>query len=714
VVIVLDLEPVLKLTTATPVVSENGVSFIVKVERQDQVDLSAPLVVNLSASLGLTVPLTVTIPATKASETFTVNIVDNAKLEGSRTATIQATGNLIAAGNLSITITDHEKLTVTVNKASILENAGPNAAVGTVTRGNTENPDLALVVFLSSSDLTELKVPASVTIPAGQLSATFQIEAVNDPILDGTQTVIITATSAGYIDGTVSINVLDHEPPVLTGPTSATPLSKPTITWTALAGAIRYDVWISNLTTGVSQTVRNIAVPTNSFVPPENLGIGRYRVWVRAIDAQEQSGFWSLGRDFYVNTPAVIRSPASTVANAERSFPTITWSAIPDATKYELWVNNLTTNKSQVIYRVGAAALSTTSFRSATDLGSGIYKAWVRGLNAQGEAGLWSTAVVFTVLAPPAIIQPVGGGTFDRTPTFTWTSIKGATNYDVWVGDATTRAIVIRNQFVQGTSLTALQDMPVGEYRIWVRAQNDSVFSAWSVPTEFSVGLPPEFTSAKTVGTPAKPQFTWTTIAGTETYELWVTNITANVRVIHHTTLTKTTYTSATALPAGTYRAWVRAVGTMGEVTAWSSPITLVIAASGASDGSLDAFRTVVLPSRSIDDGTLTPEDSPTERPEVVVNDSEPENNLVDTAAGIGELLSVDQRMSANNVQPATTVEAECDAIMSDWQSADWWVETPENPEQETLSSATTLAASVGLFVRRSRDSDDRQKRRIN
>ncbi|MEJ7594549.1 MAG: RsmE family RNA methyltransferase [Planctomycetaceae bacterium] len=459
-------------------------------------------------------------------------------------------------------------------------------------------------------------MPATVTIPAGQSSITFFIDAVNDPGLDGPQNVAITATSAGYVSGTVGVTVLDHEPPVLTGPTATTPSSKPTITWNALPGALRYDVWVTNLTAGIAQIVRDIDVPTNSFVPPENLGIGRYRVWVRAIGNLEVAGFWSKGRDFFINTPATITSPAPTTIIAGSSFPTITWSAIPDAVKYEVWVNNLTTGQFLVINRTGTAALSTTSYVSTENLPSGTYRIWVRGLNSSGEAGLWSAPTTHTVLAPPVITQPLGGGTFDTTPTLSWTAITGATSYDVYVADAKTKVVVLRNKFVTTTAYTATKDIAVGEYQWWVRAQSGNSYSAWSAPSTFSIGLPPKITSVRTVGTPAKPQFSWTTIAGTERYELSVNNKATTLRVIYETNLTTTTYTSPTILPAGTYRVWVRAVSTMGETTAWSTAVDLVIAASELRQDSVDSAQTTILASWILDDGPLSPDGSRTEHPE--------------------------------------------------------------------------------------------------
>lgn len=711
---VTDQEPILRVSTLTPTVAENGVSFNVTVTRLDQTPaaLLLPQVVNLTADPGLTVPLTVTIPANEDKVTFSVNIVDNARLDGTRTSSITASGPGIQSGSLAISITDYETLTLTVDKTSFLENAGSKAAVGTVTRSNTENLSLPLVVTLSSSDETELTVPATVTIPAGQVSVNFFIAAINDPDLDGPQAVTITAMAAGYVSGTIGVTVEDHEPPVLTGPTSTTVSPRPQVTWNHIPGALRYDVWVSNLSSGVSQLLRNVNVTSNTFTPPENLGIGRYRVWVRAIDSLERPGFWSYARDFTINTAPAITSPAPTVVIANSQFPKITWSAVADATRYELWVNNLTTGTALVINKTGVNALSTTSYVSTEGLGSGTYRIWVRGKNGQGEFGLWSAPITHTVLAPPVITQPNTGGTFDRTPTFAWTATTGATSYDLWVGNANTNAIVLRNQFVTTTQLNAPNDMPVGEYRVWVRAQSGNSYSAWSNPTSFSIGLPPKITSATTVGSGnAAPKISWTTISETETYELWVNNA-AGVRVIHFTNLTTATYTSPTNLPSGTYRIWVRAVSRMGETTAWSTPVNLTIASGESQPLDRTTGQTTILASMILDDvsenlepvsssETLVVEDTATGPVQVEMSKATPIQAAVLPAPVEG-------------TEPGPAVVAAQDEVMSQWQSADWWVESSEPADRQELDGTAALAASLGLFVRSPKKSDERRKRILN
>ena len=710
-VTVLDYEPVLVVSTLTPTVAENAGTFAAKISRQgiEAADLSNSLIVNLTAGPGLTVPATVTIPSGLTEMTFSVGIIDNKLLDGNRSSSITASKNFYASGTVAIAITDYESVIITLNKSSFPENAGSKAAIATVHRSDTDNLGQSLLVALESSDATELRVPATVTIPAGQASVTFFVEAVDDSEIDGAKNVVITASTLGYVTGTAAVVVLDYEPPVLTGPNATTTSSRPTISWNAIAGTLRYDIWIDNLSTGVSQLLRNINVPTNSYVPPENLGIGRYRVWVRAVDQLEMPGVWSAARDFYINTSPTITSPKQDSPLVTGKFPAVVWSAVPDATKYELWVDNITNGRVRVIYRAGTSALNTTSYISTEGLGSGTYQIWVRALNTKGEAGSWSVPVTTKVVASPVILQPADEGTFDRTPAFTWTAITGATNYDVWISDSKTNVVVFRDKFVKTTSFTATKDMAFGNYNIWVRAQNGSSFSVWSVTKNFSVGLPPQITSLKTVGTPAKPQFNWTGIADTDRYELWVNNSATHVRVLYKTDLTDSTYTSPTALPKGTYRVWVRAVSTMGEMTAWSTPVDLVITSLEFSEDSASLVHVSSMVSVSENSGLLTPDGSSAERPDVMV--SAPDAQTTNQFAVATRPSAVDVAISVNAAESAQQFAVDHDTVMSELPLAGWWADDSVPSHGNEIHSAAALAASVGFMVRRNSASADRRKR---
>ncbi len=110
---------------------------------------------------------------------------------------------------------DAPTLTVTIDRISMSENGG--TAVGTVTRNLSTSASPTLLVRLTSNDLTEATVPATVTIPAGAASITFPITAVDDSIGDGTQTVLISATvdpqPSDYFSVPGTILVLDDDFP---------------------------------------------------------------------------------------------------------------------------------------------------------------------------------------------------------------------------------------------------------------------------------------------------------------------------------------------------------------------------------------------------------------------------------------------------------------------------------------------------------------------
>jgi PKD repeat protein len=105
-------------------------------------------------------------------------------------------------------------LSVSILANSISENGGSSQAIVMRSSGTSES----LVVNLTSSDTSEAMVPASITIPAGSDSVTFTVTAVDDAVLDGFQTVTITAAAAGATGGMDVIEVLDDEsnnqPPV--------------------------------------------------------------------------------------------------------------------------------------------------------------------------------------------------------------------------------------------------------------------------------------------------------------------------------------------------------------------------------------------------------------------------------------------------------------------------------------------------------------------
>lgn len=668
---VIDVEPEIVLTQPDQAtLFENDGSFVMNVRRINTSDLSADLVVSLSVSgdsTAVSMPLQAVIPAGLGSTDVIVILNDNTLL-GDRSIVINGISAGTIPGALPLTIHDHETVQLSLSRSSFLENAGVSGAIGTVTRTNTDN-GLDLIVSLSSSDLTELTVPAAVTIPAGQASVSFSVTAVNDPDLDGPQQVLVSAEATGYQPSAVSVTVLDHEPPVISEPSATTTAPRPTITWNLIPGATSYDMQIAAISAGVNTFIVRSGLTVNSFTPSENLGIGRYRVWVRAYDQFETPGFWSTPRDFFVQTAPVITAPAQTGNVAAATFPEISWTAVADAARYHLWVNNLTTGKAQV---VNVTDLVTTSFKSAVNLGPGTYRAFVKAFNAQNEGGVWSLAKDFTVLAPPVITLPTSGSSFDRTPTFSWIAALGAKYYDLYVSDAATKTVVLRNQATTGTSLTAVRDFAFGNYEMWMRTVGTTHVSPWSAVRRFSIGAPPVVTSpAANRLVSSKPTFTWTAVGDTERYELWVAPAASPQQsVIRLTNLTTTSFTPASSIPAGTYRVWVKAVSNMGESSAWSAGVTFTIASS-------DAAQPIMPIAAAPLNTSLELLAQPAAARRSNVTNAKPTT----TAAQSTEVatVAVARTETAAPQQNGSRDTATVDSIMEQWDAADWWLASDLN-----------------------------------
>ncbi|TDU71099.1 uncharacterized protein YjiK [Prosthecobacter fusiformis] len=117
-------------------------------------------------------------------------------------------------GTTGLGVTASLSLTLDITPTSFSESAVNPAAAATVTRsGDTTD---ALVVNLSSSDTSEATVPATVTILAGEDSASFDVTAIDDSFPDGNKPVIITATATDANSGTFNLTVNDDADVVTT------------------------------------------------------------------------------------------------------------------------------------------------------------------------------------------------------------------------------------------------------------------------------------------------------------------------------------------------------------------------------------------------------------------------------------------------------------------------------------------------------------------
>ena len=155
----------------------------------------------------LTVPATVIIPVGQKSIGFLVTIIDDTLLNGPAAVTVFA--STATYGNTSSIITVHDNETATLGVTLPASGWEGQTLAGTVTLSGTMAS--ATVVLLTSSDTSELTLPASVTIPIGSTSGSFTAALVANGLHTGPKAVTVTASASGLANATAATTVNDSD-----------------------------------------------------------------------------------------------------------------------------------------------------------------------------------------------------------------------------------------------------------------------------------------------------------------------------------------------------------------------------------------------------------------------------------------------------------------------------------------------------------------------
>ncbi|GAB5442847.1 MAG: hypothetical protein Fues2KO_31960 [Fuerstiella sp.] len=539
--------PELAITIAETRLDENGGSTTGTVTRNT--DTASNLTVTLVAedSTEVDVPRTVVIPAGQSSITFTIQAVDDAIVDGTQTVTLSAAADGYSAAATSIDIVDDDQatLTVTVAASEISENSGSTTA--TITR-NTD-PTGELHVTITNSDTTELTVPASVTVPSGQSSATFVIDAVDDSTLDHTQSVTVSASAVGHLAASVAIDVLDdeRETPELTGPVPVSINQRPTVSWRPVANATSYDIFLEQIRSGANRTILETSTAATSITLPqeaENLGVGRYRAWVRARSSAGASDWAS--RTFVVRLPIAL---SELPFHGDDRTPQISWTPVDGAESYRLFVNNVTARQPVLDIHV-----EDSKFTLTEDLQFGRHEIWVAAIGPGGYQSSWSAPERYYI--GPQLLNPEVT-TFSLRPQFRWTTLPGIDRFQLYVHHRST--VAIDESDLSGTSFTPSADLAAGDHRWWIRPLHANGRSgAWSrLGTVNTAGMA-NITSPDSVNRFGTAEIQWQPVEGAGSYEVYLFNLDGDGLIQRVRDITSTSFQSV-PLQDGNYKVWVRA-----------------------------------------------------------------------------------------------------------------------------------------------------------
>jgi hypothetical protein len=364
---------------------------------------------------------------------------------------------------------------------------------------------------------------------------------------------------------------------VITGPAATTQDQTPTLEWDEIVGAVEYDLWINKIgPAGSGIQWERMLVPSNSYTPDFDYGIGRFYFWVRAKFSNGDFSQWTTSSyPFRIDTAPVIEG----VAPQTGSTPTITWNAIPGAGKYEIWVDNISTGEVKAVHD---ADIQGTSYQ--LQLGTGRHRIWVRGLDVQGVGAKWSVPVTYEGMASTVLLDPVDIATFNSTPEFTWEELSGASSYEIWIEQV--GGSVINEVGITSTSWTPSTALADDEYEWWVRPyvtdlQQQEVALNWTARGEFSLG----FTTITGVSE-SQGLFTldWNASDVTTLYYLWIADDTSAIYT--NQLITTTSFELPVALSSGDYRAWVAVVDPDTLQWTWSPEFDFTVADSQPLDHS--------------------------------------------------------------------------------------------------------------------------------
>ena len=331
------------------------------------------------------------------------------------------------------------------------------------------------------------------------------VQAVSNNI--GADGKYIAGPSTGWQSFT--LDILPPAAPSVTGPrglndSPTITTTNPRFTWTVPARGVKYDLLVNNVTTQVAGVIRENGLTSTSFIARTNMAQGQYRAWVRAYNAANEVGDWSLPFDFNIDEPTpsvpVITAPVvNSLGYVEDANPTFRWTTTtPAAAAYDFTLFNVSLGTTA--FTVNDLTTASYAVPAASRLGEYVYRAQVRAKNVSGDATEWSAPYTIRVNIPdpttPTLIGP-GDTITDTTPTFSWRHTSTSFSYEILIRDLLRNediSLQVKTFSLDPGGATASYTLPdakalkPGTYRFWVRALNSlGQASGWSTSRTFVI-----------------------------------------------------------------------------------------------------------------------------------------------------------------------------------------------------------------------------------
>ena len=295
----------------------------------------------------------------------------------------------------------------------------------------------------------------------------------------------------------------------LNSPSGVLTRGNPTYNWNEAANTLYYCLEVKNILGNV--VFRQWYDSAEPVTPSLVLAPGDYSWQIQTWNCDGSS--WSLINEFTICTPksfpgkATLVSPRLTIGTSK---PTYIWNPVAGSTEYRLKVVNINNPNYPVIDQwndsVEVLSDSRCSIKPDVALPAGTYKWWIQTRNCKGD-GQWSNYMSFkfaNILPGKATPISPRGLISTSNPTFIWTAVQGATQYNLQVENDSSNIIdnwydaedVTSGMRCQALLLAALPDDDSVYY--WrIRASNDAGNGSWSSYRYFETVCSSEMALAK-------------------------------------------------------------------------------------------------------------------------------------------------------------------------------------------------------------------------
>ena len=334
----------------------------------------------------------------------------------------------------------------------------------------------------------------------------------------------------------------------------------------------KYKVQIARTSDFATPVTYEKTVATNTASPEVDLTPDLYYWHYGAYDQDGILGAWSDTFTFTRDTdaaPSIIGPDDNHEFTYPQEPPTLAWSAMPGMDSYTIeTAKDADFTLSKKATTTTNTTLTPTALLASLD-GAGAPQPYywrVQGNSVSGSVTTaWSDPHSFTIVFPgtPSRVQPIDGSVIDE-PTFEWSAVPGASQYDLWVA-----VDLAFNNSVERTTLAGTRYTPTRTYEatshFWkVRALDPAgSWGPWSPVGSFTrkwldaahadeVARPDEVTVTGADGNTPLNKFSvsWQPVAGASHYEVQISTQ-DDFPISSQTTTCKTPHTTLTPFLSG-------------------------------------------------------------------------------------------------------------------------------------------------------------------